>query len=127
MSWDIVLFNSKQKITDVESLDETLLEATDFCSILESHFPQIIHSENHREIVGKDFSIEYFIDTEPVSNKVFSLYGENGLFELAVLAQKKGWQLFDTGINQMIDLDNPSNNGYAAFQDYLKFVLNKKG
>ena len=44
MSWDIVLFNSKQEITDIESLDETQLEAIDFCSILEKHFSDIIHS-----------------------------------------------------------------------------------
>lgn len=125
MSWDIVLFNSKQEITDIESLDETQLEAIDFCSILEKHFSDIIHSDNHREIVGKGFSIEYFMDTEPVSNKVFSLYGENGIYELVALAQKHGWFLFDTGKEQMIDLDNPSNNGYSAFQDYLKFILNK--
>lgn len=127
MSWDIVLFNSRQKITDVENLDETHLEETDFCSALAHHFPQVVHSEKHREIIGKDFSIDYFIDEEPVSNKILSLYGENGLYELVVLAKKQGWQIFDTGIGQMIDLDNPSNNGYAAFQDYLKFVLNKKG
>ena len=65
------------------------------------------------------------MDTEPVSNKVFSLYGENGIYELVALAQKHGWFLFDTGKEQMIDLDNPSNNGYSAFQDYLKFILNK--
>lgn len=125
MSWDIVLFNSKQRITDVESLDEAQLEETDFCLALAQHFPQVIHSENHREIIGKDFSIDYFIDIEPVSNKILFLYGENGLFELVVLAKKEGWQVFDTGIGQMIDLDNPSKNGYSAFQDYLKFILNK--
>ncbi len=35
MSWDIVLFNSKERIQSVEDLDESKLETTDFVSILE--------------------------------------------------------------------------------------------
>ena len=126
MSWDIVLFNSRQNIQSVEEVDETQLEPTDFCLILEDHFPIIKKDENHREITGQDFAIDYFIDNEPVSNKMLSLYGENGLYELVALARKHTWQIFDTGLGQMINLENPAINGYQNFQNYLKHVLKDK-
>lgn len=125
MSWDIVLFNSRQKITSVEDVDDTQLEPTDFCSAFESRFSEIIRDDAHRKIKGKDFTIEYFADEDKVSNKMVSVYGENGLFELIALAKQHKWQLFDTGNGQMIDLDNPANNGYGNFQSYLRHVLNK--
>jgi len=126
MSWDIVLFNSRQKIETIEDLNEDCLEPTDFCSAFEQHFNKIVVKENHREIKGADFSIDYFLDEEPVSNKMISLYGENGLYELVLLAKKYNWQIFDTGIGQMLDLENPSKNGYKSFQNYLKQVLGDK-
>lgn len=122
MSWDIVLFSSTQRITDVEELDETKLVPTDFCAVLERHFEQIDQDGSYREIRGKSFTIGYFLDEEKVSNKILNLYGENGLYELLVLAREYQWQLFDTGLGQMIDLDNPSKNGYANFQNYLKQI-----
>lgn len=126
MSWELVFFNSKQKINSIEELDDTQLEPTDFCSALENHFKQVIKSDNHREIKGKDFAIDYFEDDENVSNKLFRLYGENGLYELVVLAKKYNWQIFDTGLGQMIDLENPANNGFENFQEYLKQILDGK-
>ena len=125
MSWDIVLFNSRQKINSVEEMDDSQLEPTDFCAVLENHFKQIIKNDNHREIKGKDFTIDYYTDDEKVSNKMLSLYGENGIYELVVLARKYKWQIFDTELEQMVDLDNPSNNGYENFQNYLKQILKK--
>ena len=49
MSWDIVLFNSKQRINSVADLDENQLESTDFSEILESSFDRINMDENHTE------------------------------------------------------------------------------
>lgn len=125
MSWDIVLFNTSDKIEDLEQFDADKLEPTDFNTIFEKHFTKINKNEDHREIVGKDFSIDYFVDDEHVTNKMLSLYGENGLYEIVYLAKKIGWQIFDTGNGQMIDLEDPSKNGYADFQNYLKQVLEK--
>ena len=125
MRWDIVLFNSIQNIKSIEDMEETMLEQTDFCSILEKHFKEIIKDDNHREIKGIDFTIHYFFDDEKVSNKMLSLYGEKGLYELIILAREHKWQIFDTGLDQMIDLENPSNNGYESFQNYLKQLLKK--
>ncbi|MCK6610862.1 MAG: hypothetical protein L6Q78_07455 [Bacteroidia bacterium] len=122
MSWDIVLICSTQRINDLEELDETKLVPTDFCTVLEHHFEQIIQDGNHREIRGKNFTIGYFLDEEKVSIKILNLHVENGLYELVVLAREYQWQLFDTGLGQMIDLDNPSKNGYANFKNYLKQI-----
>jgi hypothetical protein len=54
MSWDIFLFNSREKITSVEELDDTQLDPTGFCSAFESHFRQVVKNDNHREIKAKD-------------------------------------------------------------------------
>jgi hypothetical protein len=125
MSWDIVLFNSKEKIESIESITENQLEPTNFCSVLESSFTNVIKDEDHREIEGNDFTISFFTDEEEVSNKMLSLYGENGLFELIELSKKFGWQIFDTGIDEMIDLENPARNGYENHKKYVEQLMKK--
>lgn len=65
MSWDIVLFNSKQKIDSIENVDENQLEPIEFAKILEDSFEEIVTDKNHREIKGKDFSIDFYTDDEP--------------------------------------------------------------
>lgn len=126
MSWDIVLFNSKEKINSVADIDELKLEPTDFCSVLEKHFNEIIKDGNHREIKGRDYTIDFFVHEENVSNSLLNLYGENGLYELVLLARQNNWQIYDTGLGEMIDLDNPSNNGYKNFQAYLEYIRKKE-
>jgi len=123
MSWDIVLFNSKQKISSVSELDETKLEPTDFSGILENSFDQIKKDENHREIIGIDFTIDFFADSEHSSNFMLSLYGENGLYALIELAKRNNWQIYDSGIDGMIDLENPENNGFKSHSEYVNQIL----
>jgi len=126
MSWDIVLFNSKEKIKSVAELDETQLEPTDFSGILETSFDRINKKESHREIVGNDFTIDFFSDDENSSNFMLSLYGENGLFELIELAKKHNWQIYDSGIDGMIDLENPEKNGFDNHRKYVEQMLKQK-
>lgn len=126
MSWDIVLFNSKQKIESVEELDENQLEPTDFDQILENSFDQIKKDDNHREIIGTDFTIDFFVHNEPVSNTMLSLYGENGLYELIELAKKQNWQIYDSGIGEMIDLENPKKNGFENHRKYVEQIMKRK-
>jgi len=121
MSWDIVLFNSKQKIESVAELDENKLEPTDFSGILENSFDRIKKADNHREIIGTNFTIDFFAVNDHSSNFMLSLYGEKGLFELIELAKKHNWQIYDSGIDEMIDLENPKKNGF----DNQKSMLNK--
>jgi len=123
MSWDIVIFSSKQKINSIEEIDEELFQPIDFNAVLEKHFENIIVDGNHREIKGDNYSINYFVDTEPVSNTLFNLYGEASLFELIRVAKIYGWQIFDTGNGEMLDLEHPEKNGYDNFQSYLQHVL----
>ncbi len=68
MSWDILLFNSKQKNKSVEAIDESQLEPTNFTQIIENFFSKIVRDDNHREIKGKDFSIGFFAHNKPSSN-----------------------------------------------------------
>ncbi len=126
MSWDIVLFNSKEKIKSVAELDETQLEPTDFSGILETSFDRINKKESHREIVGNDFTIDFFSDDENSSNFMLSLYGENGFFELIELAKKHNWQIYDSGIDGMIDLENPEKNGFDNHRKYVEQMLKQK-
>ena len=126
MSWDIVLFNSKQKINSVAELDETQLEPTDFSGILETSFNQIKKVDNHREIIGTDFTIDFFTDKEHSSNFMLQLYGENGLYELIELAKKYNWQIYDSGIVGMIDLENPEKNGFKNHRKYVEQITNRK-
>jgi hypothetical protein len=126
MSWDIVLFNSKQKIESVAELDETQLEPTDFSGILENSFDRIKKDENHREIIGTNFTIDFYVHNELVSNTMLSLYGENGLFELIELAKKHNWQIYDSGIDGMIDLENPESNGFENHSKYVEQILKRK-
>ena len=125
MSWDIVLFNSKQKIESVAELDENLLEPTDFSRILESSFDRIKKDDNHREIIGTDFTIDFFANDEHSSNIMLSLYGENGLYELIELAKNHDWQIYDSGLEEMIDLENPENNGYDNHRKYVEQIMKK--
>ncbi len=116
MSWDIVLFNSKQKIKSVAKLDENQLELTDFSRILESSFDRIKKDNNHREIIGTDFIINFFTDNEYSSNFMLSLYGENGIYALIELAKKHNWQIYDSGIDVMVDLENPEKEWISQSQ-----------
>ena len=125
MSWDIVLFNSKQKIKSIAKLDENQLEPTDFSSILENSFDRIKKDQNHREITGNDFTIEYFAGKEHSSTFVLSIYGENGLYELIELAKKHNWQIYDSGIDAMIDLEKPEKNGFNNHKNYVEQIIKK--
>ena len=126
MSWDIFLFSTKQKVNSIEDLDESQFTSINFCDVFESYFQKINKNENHREIIGNEFTIEYFDDEELVSNKMVSIYSEKGLFELIELAKKNHWQIYDTGIGEIIDLKNPSKNGYDNHQKYVNQILNGK-
>jgi hypothetical protein len=123
MSWDVVLFNSSQKIASIEELDEGQLIPIDFHEALKKHFSEIKINENHAEINGSDFSIDYFVHSEPVSNTLLNLYGEKGLYELVIAAKVNNWQIFDTSLGSMIDLDHAEVNGFTSFQNYLAYIL----
>lgn len=123
MSWDVVIFSSKQKIDFIEEIDDELFVPVDFNEVLKNYFNVITSDEKHRTINGPGFSIEYFADGEPASNVLFQLYGEAALYELVKIARIHHWQIYDTGIGAMLHLDHPEKNGYNNFQAYLQQVL----
>ncbi len=126
MSWNIVLFNSRQKIKSVAELDEDQLETTDFPGILESSFNRIKKDDNHREIIGIDFTIDFFTDNEYSSNFMLSLYGENAIYALIELSKKYNWQIYDSAIDKMVDLENPEKNGFDNHKKYVEQILINK-
>jgi len=123
MSWDIVLFSSEQNLVSLENLNEDLLKPIDFDKVLKSKFKNIKKTENHNEVIGKDFSIDFFDDEELVSNKMLSLYGENGLFEIIKIAKEENWQIYDSGIDKMLNLEKLEENGYLNFKSYLNSII----
>jgi len=54
------------------------------------------------------------------------LYGESGLFELIELAKKYKWQIYDSGIEGMIDLENPDKNGFENHRKYVEQIVKRK-
>lgn len=126
MSWDIVLFNSRQIIESVEEIDENKLEPTDFCTVLASRFSDIEKEDDHRNIKGGAFEISYFEDDQKTSNKILSIYGVNGLFEIVLLARQHHWQIFDTSLGEMIDIHHPEVNGYDDFHKYVAQIKKER-
>lgn len=126
MSWDIVIFNSKQKIELVVELDENWLEPTDFTGILENSFDRIQKNDNHREIIGTNFTIDFFINKEYSSNLMLQLNRENRLHELIELAKKHSWQIYDSWTEGMINLKNSENNRFDNHRKYVKQILKRK-
>ena len=123
MSWDIVLFHSRQRITSPGMVDELLLDPINIDDLLAAHFPTIEKDDRHRRIKGLNFDIEYFTSDQLESNKLMQLYGQDAIYSLVVFAKKYQLQLFDTALGEMIDLANPSANGYNNFQAYLQQIF----
>jgi len=125
-----MIFNLKRKVDSVNEIDESVLvdigTKTDFKKIMTDNYRDIIWDKDWGKIERKDFSIEFSLgdSDEPFSNTVFHLYGENAIYEIVELCKKNNWQLFDTGLEQMVDLDNPENNGYKNHQAYVRQILN---
>ena len=97
----------------------------DFNNILTDSFISVKKDKNYREIIGENFSIDFYLTEENVSNIMVSVNGEKGLFKLVEIAKKYSLQVFDTSIDKFIDLDNPELNGYNNFQNYLKKIKNE--
>jgi exopolysaccharide biosynthesis protein len=125
MSWDIVLFNSDEQITLVKELNPEKLVPTKFCEILENSSHLIVKDGNHRKIQGEDYSIEFYKSEEPESNTIVHLYGEKSFFEVIRLAKENNWQIYDTGIEEMINLENPQKSGYENHRKYVKHIMKK--
>ncbi|MCF1192029.1 hypothetical protein LRR18_10585 [Mangrovimonas sp. AS39] len=126
MSWAILLFNSNQQIPSDLDFDENILKPIFFSDIIERSFPEIKTQNNHREIIGIDYSIEFFSDQEAAGTKMINLYGENGLFEMIELAKIYDWQIYDTSLNDFIDLENPEKNGFKNHKKYVKQIIESK-
>ena len=41
------------------------------------------------------------------------------------LAKKHNWQIYDSGIEEMIDLENPEKNGFVNHKAYIQHIVNR--
>ena len=133
MSWDIVIFNLNKKVSSVEEINEDVLipiaSNKGFRSLLTENFPDIKWDANRGILERPGIYIEIFTgdnDDETFSNKIFFLRdSEASIFPVIDLCKKYGWQLFDTALDQMIDLENPEQNGYSNYRSYVDFIMKK--
>lgn len=126
MSWDIVLFNTTNKIDDITEFNDEHLEPINFDGVFESFFKNIKKDEDAWEIVGEHFTIVHYPDNALATHCMVNLYGENAIYAIVDLAKTIGFQVFDTGLGEMLDLDDPSKNGYENFQRYVQQDLGKR-
>ncbi|KAF2332904.1 hypothetical protein [Flavobacterium ginsenosidimutans] len=133
MSWDIVLFNSAEKIISIQDLDEEKLLPIDFDKILLENCSTKNAEDQKNKNSSKDFfsdsindDINFFFDDEPSSNKMISLYSEEALFKIIELAKLHNWQIFDTSLGEMLDLENPEKNGYSNHKNYVSQIMKNK-
>lgn len=133
MSWDIVLLNSTEKIIFIENIDEEKLLPIDFdkillkkCNLKIEDYKEI---ENCCESISShsiDNEINFYFDTEPSSIKIVSLYSERALFRILELAKLHNWQIFDTSLGEMLDIENPNINGYHNHKNYVDRIMKTK-
>jgi|SRR5688572_8695342 len=132
MSWDVIIFNLNRKVDNVEEIDETVLvdigTTTDFKKIIEENYRDIVWDSDWGKIERKDYSLEFSLPESgaPFSNLMFHLYGENAVYDLIEFCKKNNWQAFDTGLGQMLDLDDPAKNGYEKHQNFVRQIMRKK-
>ncbi len=103
-------------------IDENQLEPTDFDSAIKNYFDYFIEKKSSIEIDGLNFIISFIKENNLVTSKLISITGENALFELIILAREQGWQIYDAHKLKIINLENPSEDGYKNFQNYLQFL-----
>ncbi|AEE48118.1 hypothetical protein [Haliscomenobacter hydrossis] len=132
MSWDVIVFNLNKKVENADEINDSVLSAIgtnrEFKALIEKRYNPIKWEGNWGIISGINFSIEFGLNDnleETLSHQVFHLYGENAIYEIIDFCRTHNWQAFDTGIEQMLDLEKPEKNGYANFRNYLDYVVKK--
>jgi hypothetical protein len=134
MSWDVVIFNLSKKVSSLEDIDESILigiaSNKRFKEILIENFPDIKWDGNCGIVERDNIYIEVFIGEpghDTFSNTIFFLRnGEASIFEIINLCKKYGWQIYDTSLGAMIDLDKPEQNGYTNYENYVNQILSSR-
>jgi hypothetical protein len=134
MSWDIVVFNLKRKVSSVEEIDEDILipisTIKGFRQLLTENLPSIRWDGKCGILEEADIYFEVFADETDESiftNTIFFLRGgEASIYPIIMLCKKYGWQLFDTSLGEMIDIENPERNGHQKYKEYVSHIINSK-
>lgn len=131
MSWDVVIFNLKKKVTSIEEVSEDVLQPMEtvsgFCKMMLERFPNSKIENAVLTIKSGEGEVALYVpddnDNEWFSNSILHLYGHGAIYIIIDMCRHFGWQAFDTGMGGMLDLENPAKNGYENFQAYLNHVL----
>ncbi|MFC4479522.1 hypothetical protein [Flavobacterium chungangensis] len=130
MSWDIVLFSYAEKIILIQDLDEEKLLPIDFDKVLlENCSTKKTEDKNNSNDFFSDSindNINFHLDDEPSSIKMMALYSEEALFKIVELAKVHNWQIFDTSLGEMLDLENPMKNGFSNHQKYVNQIMKNR-
>jgi len=132
MSWDVVVFNLKRRVSSVDEIDDGVLVEigtyANFEAILKRRFPMLANEVGWLKVDFGEYSLETSLGEldETFSNTIFHLHGENAVYELIELCKANGWQAFDTGLGHMLDLDHPERNGYMEHRRYVEQIMSKR-
>jgi hypothetical protein len=125
MSWDIFIFNSNQRIKNIEDLEENCLVTIgtwqEFRKLITCQFPKASFDDNWCAIEEDGFSLETSLGppNEKMSNTIFHLYGADSLYALMAFCQQNKWQACDSATGNTLNTDKPEENGYQEFVAYL--------
>ncbi|MCM0668517.1 hypothetical protein [Flavobacterium tyrosinilyticum] len=109
----------EEKLLPID-FDKVLLEN---CSTKKTE-DKYTHNDFFSDSINDD--INFHLDDEPSSNKMISLYSEEALFKIIELAKVHNWQIFDTSLGEMLDLENPAKNGYSNHKNYVNQIMKNK-
>lgn len=75
--------------------------------------------------IGDGFSIEFAIGSDPIVEQMtlFVRGGGDAVTSIAGFCRANQWYAFDIDSGDYIDLENPSDEGFRAFQKYRDRVL----
>ncbi len=126
MSWDIVVLNyGDAPPVDAEEMGaagepDPLGSATAVRELISQHLDGVDWSDPTCGVYrGDGFTIEFPIrDSDPVESLMLHVRGGgDAIAALLQFAQPNNWTLFDCSTSEIIDPDDPSQEGWEGFQE----------
>lgn len=127
MSWDILIFNSKEQI-DLETVNLPNFKSRQECidkiknSFLEIDFTDTSFGQLENQLA----IIEFNLGSEDEMSSNFMLHvrgGENPTGEIARMCKENEWQAFDISEGNYIDTDAPQSDSFERWNNYKDYVI----
>lgn len=131
MSWDIWIFKFDGKPPILEDLPDDfrfpyLGKAKEIRFKISSALKTVDWSDSTWGIFeGKGFSIEFAIGSDEIVDQMTLFIRGSGdvVSIIAQLCKVNQWHAYDISAGDYIDLENPSNESWTAFQNYRDQIL----